>query len=201
MYAQIVKPFSDKVMAFILLILLFPFMLAVSVGLAISLSSNPFFLQKRGGYKNRVFKIIKFKTMTNERDSSGELLPDSERLTKFGAVVRSLSLDELPQLFNILKGDMSFVGPRPFLSDYLDIYTDEERQRHNVKPGITGWAQVNGRNTLTWKQKFKLDLWYVENQSLLIDIKIVLLTIVKVVRRESVNQSSTETMEKYDGTN
>ena len=201
MYVSLLKPLIDRLAALILLLMLMPVMIAVTLILAFDLRTSPFFFQTRGGYKNRIFKVMKFKTMTDERDANGELKSDAERLTKMGKTVRALSLDELPQLFNVLLGQMSLIGPRPLMSEYLSIYTSEELRRHNVKPGITGWAQVNGRNSLNWKQKFKLDLYYVDNQSLMLDIKIALLTVIKVIKRDSVSQQGAATMEKYNGSN
>ncbi len=200
-YLFFIKPCADKVFSLILLILLLPIISAISLALAISLKGNPFFTQERGGFKGEVFKIIKFRTMTNEIGNNGTLLPDDRRLTNTGKIVRSLSLDEIPQLINIFKGDMSFIGPRPFLSEYLVIYSNEEKKRHEVKPGLTGWAQVNGRNSLSWKEKFRLDLEYVKKISLMIDINILLKTFVKVFYVSSVNQDKNVTMEKYNGKN
>lgn len=157
------------------------------------------FKQPRPGLKGRVFYVYKFRTMTDERDEKGELLPDSVRLTKFGQLLRKLSLDELPQLWNVLKGDMSFVGPRPLLVEYLPLYNERQAKRHNVRPGITGWAQVNGRNSVSWEEKFEYDVWYVENQSLWLDFKILLLTVKKVFIREGISQEGQVTMEKFNG--
>ncbi len=157
------------------------------------------FRQLRPGYKEKIFGIYKFRTMTNEVDENGELLPDEERLKGIGKFIRTTSLDELPQLFNVLKGEMSFVGPRPLLVEYLPLYNEEQKRRHDVLPGITGWAQVNGRNAISWEQKFEYDLWYVDNQSFLLDVKILWMTFLKVIRRKDISSSSSATMEKFKG--
>lgn len=160
-----------------------------------------FFTQERPGKDAKIFKVIKFKTMTDERDADGKLLPDAERLTKVGKIVRKLSIDELPQLFNVLKGDMAFIGPRPLLVKYLDLYTPEQMRRHEVRPGITGWAQVNGRNAISHTKKFELDVWYVDHISLWLDAKIFLMTIMKVFKREGISAEGQATMASFDGTN
>ncbi|MGV8093737.1 MAG: sugar transferase [Mangrovibacterium sp.] len=160
-----------------------------------------FFTQERPGKNGKIFKVIKFKTMTDERDEDGKLLPDANRLTKVGQLVRSASIDELPQLINVLKGDMSLIGPRPLLVQYLPLYSSEQARRHEVRPGITGWAQVNGRNTISWSQKFELDIWYVDHISFLLDVKIILLTIKKVFYREGINQEGCATMDVFNGRN
>lgn len=201
LYKTVVKPLFDRVLALILIILLSPLILILSCLLAIQLKGSPFFVQGRLGYPEKAFNLIKLKTMLDTRDDNGELLPDNERLTWVGKKVRDLSLDELPQLINILKGDMSFIGPRPFILEYRELYTAEEMRRHSVKPGITGWAQVNGRNAISWKEKFALDLYYVDNQSFGLDLRIILMTIKKVLARDDVNTSDTVTMEKYNGHN
>jgi undecaprenyl phosphate N,N'-diacetylbacillosamine 1-phosphate transferase len=157
------------------------------------------FKQKRPGYRKKIFGIYKFRTMTNDKDTNGNLLPDEQRLIGIGKFIRSTSLDELPQLFNVLKGEMSFVGPRPLLIEYLELYNNKQIKRHDVKPGITGWAQVNGRNAISWEQKFKYDIWYVENQSFSLDIKILWLTFLKVVRRSDISSDTSVTMEKFKG--
>ncbi|MFT4851137.1 MAG: undecaprenyl phosphate N,N'-diacetylbacillosamine 1-phosphate transferase [Sediminicola sp.] len=195
------KRFIDIILSFIGILFLSPMLLIISCILVIHLRGMPIFFQKRLGYKNKVFYVLKFKTMTNEKEINGELKSDAERLTSLGKVIRNLSLDELPQLVNVFLGHMSIIGPRPFLAEYFEIYTDEELKRHNVRPGITGWAQVNGRNNLTWKEKFKLDLYYINNISLSLDVKILLLTIKKVLNRESVSKVGHITMEKYNGKN
>lgn len=158
-----------------------------------------FFFQTRIGLNCKPFQIVKFKTMTNERDQLGKLLPDDQRLTPFGRLVRSLSIDELPQLVNVLSGQMSLVGPRPLLPKYLPLYSQEQSRRHEVKPGITGWAQVNGRNAISWEEKFKLDIWYVDNQSFLLDMKIIYLTVLKVIRRSDISASGAATMQEFKG--
>lgn len=163
--------------------------------------AGAFFLQERPGKDAKIFKVIKFKTMTDEKDAEGELLPDAERLTKIGGIVRSLSIDELPQLINILKGDMSFIGPRPLMTKYLPLYTPEQMRRHEVRPGISGWAQVNGRNTLSFTERFKLDVYYVDHCSFLLDAKILLMTIFKVVKREGISHEGHVTMEPFNGQN
>ena len=160
-----------------------------------------FFVQERPGLKGRIFKMIKFKTMTDERDKEGNLLPDEKRLTRMGRFVRSISLDELPQLFNVLKGDMSLIGPRPLLPQYLPLYSEKQAKRHDVRPGITGWAQVNGRNAISWQRKFEYDVWYVDHLSFVLDMKILFLTIKKVFIREGINSSTSATMELFTGNN
>lgn len=201
LYSRFFKSLLDKLLAVCILILFSWLALLTVFALAISLKGNPFFVQMRPGYKGRPFNLIKFRTMSNERDASGQLLPDHMRVSKIGQFVRGASLDEIPQMINILKGDMSFIGPRPLLMEYLPLYSEAEKHRHDVKPGVTGWAQVNGRNKLSWKQKFKLDLEYVEGLSLLFDIKIALLTVKKVLQRDGVNASTDVTMEKFNGSN
>ncbi len=201
LYSRFFKSLLDKLLAVCILILFSWLALLTAFALAISLKGNPFFVQMRPGYKGRPFNLIKFRTMSNERDASGQLLPDHMRVSKIGQLVRGASLDEIPQMINILKGDMSFIGPRPLLMEYLPLYSEAEKHRHDVKPGVTGWAQVNGRNKLSWKQKFKLDLEYVEGLSLLFDIKIALLTVKKVLQRDGVNASTDVTMEKFNGSN
>ena len=158
------------------------------------------FRQKRPGYKEKIFGIYKFRTMTNEVDEKGILLPDEQRLKGIGKFIRSTSLDELPQLFNVLKGEMSFVGPRPLLIEYLPLYNSDQKRRHDVKPGITGWAQVNGRNAISWEEKFNYDIWYVDNHSFLLDMKIMWMTFLKVIKRSDISSSSSVTMEKFKGT-
>jgi undecaprenyl phosphate N,N'-diacetylbacillosamine 1-phosphate transferase len=201
MYISFIKPLFDRLIALFLLILLSPIMVILGILLWLNLGENPLFVQKRAGYRCQVFDVIKFKTMTSDKHENSILLEDSLRLTRFGKFIRSLSLDELPQLINVLCGQMSLIGPRPFLSEYLEIYTNGELRRHDVRPGITGWAQTNGRNNLSWKQKFKLDLYYVDNISLNLDIKIALMTIMKVLTRESTSLDGSATTEKYNGYN
>ncbi len=200
-YQQLFKPLIDKTAAFTILLLTFPFTVIITVLLYFYNNRHPFFFQLRPGQHGQIFKIIKFKTMNDRRNAKGELLPDRERLTPVGRFVRQTSLDELPQLINVLKGDMSLVGPRPLLPEYLSLYSDRQRQRHDVKPGITGWAQVNGRNTITWSQKFEYDLWYVEHLSFLLDLKILWLTVAKVFKREGINAATSATIDKFTGNN
>ncbi|WP_417328161.1 undecaprenyl phosphate N,N'-diacetylbacillosamine 1-phosphate transferase [Halarcobacter sp.] len=194
------KSIFDKLLALFLIILFLPIYIVVSLLILWKMGSPILFRQKRPGYKEKIFGIYKFRTMTNETDKEENLLPDDKRLVGVGKFIRSTSLDELPQLFNVLKGEMSFVGPRPLLIEYLDLYNDKQKRRHNVKPGITGWAQVNGRNAISWEQKFEYDVWYVDNQSFLLDMKILWLTFLKVVKRSDISSSSSVTMEKFTGT-
>jgi len=193
------KSLFDKILAIILLVLFSPFMIMTALVVFFKIDKSILFTQKRPGLNEKIFTIYKFKTMSDERDSNGELLSDEKRLSKIGKTIRKMSLDELPQLFNVLKGDMSFVGPRPLLVEYLELYSDEQKRRHEVKAGITGWAQVNGRNAISWEDKFKYDVWYVENQSFLLDIKILWMTFLKVVKRSDVSSTSSVTMEKFKG--
>lgn len=201
MYKSFLKPSFDFIFSFILLLILSPVLLIVITLLYFFNQKNVFFLQSRPGKNEKVFKIIKFKTMTDQKDDFGNLLPDEFRLTKMGKFVRKTSLDELPQLINVLKGDMSFIGPRPLLVSYLSLYNEEQKKRHLIKPGITGWAQVNGRNTITWAQKFIYDVYYVNNISFLLDAKIFLLTIKKVLKREGINTVGQATTESFNGKN
>lgn len=196
-----VKRLLDITISLIALIFLLPLMSLIYLLVTINLGSPAFFLQERVGKENKIFKMIKFRTMKNSTDKNGNLLSDNERVTKFGSFLRSFSLDELPELINILKGDMSLVGPRALLVQYLGLYNDEQIRRHEVLPGLTGWAQINGRNSITWSEKFKLDVWYVDNWSLWLDIKIFFLTFWKVIKREGINQSESVTMEYFNGTN
>lgn len=196
-----IKRLLDIVISATALILLSPFMLIIYLLVRINLGGPAFFLQERVGKDNKIFKMIKFRTMKNSTDKDGNLLSDNERLTKFGRFLRSFSIDELPELINILKGDMSLVGPRALLVQYLEHYNSEQIRRHEVLPGLTGWAQINGRNSITWCEKFKLDVWYVDNWSLWLDIKIFFLTFWKVFKREGINKSETVTMEYFNGTN
>lgn len=193
------KRFLDFIISLIALVFLLPVIVLVSVLIRFKLGGPIFFTQDRPGLNGKVFKMMKFRTMLNDKDNQGYLLPDQERMTKFGTFLRSTSLDELPGLFNVLKGDMSLVGPRPLLVQYLPLYSNVQARRHDVRPGITGWAQVNGRNAISWDQKFKLDVWYVDNQSLLIDIKILLLTIKKVFVREGISADGHVTIEPFKG--
>jgi lipopolysaccharide/colanic/teichoic acid biosynthesis glycosyltransferase len=199
MYRYFFKSRFDFLFAFIALILLSPVFLVITVLLAVSNHGNPFFIQKRPGKNGEVFNIIKFKTMSDEKDLNGKLLPDHRRLSFFGKIIRKMSLDEIPQLINVLKGEMSLVGPRPLLPEYLSLYTMEQRKRHHVKPGITGWAQVNGRNALSWEEKFRFDIEYVDNISLGMDAKIILITLEKVIKRHGVNTDNHITMEVFKG--
>ena len=196
-----VKRLLDITISLIALIFLLPLMSLIYLLVRINLESPAFFLQERVGKDNKIFKMIKFRTMKNSTDKNGNLLSDNERVTKFGSFLRSFSLDELPELINILKGNMSLVGPRALLVQYLGLYNDEQIRRHEVLPGLTGWAQINGRNSITWSEKFKLDVWYVDNWSLWLDIKIFFLTFWKVLKREGINQSESVTMEYFNGSN
>ena len=193
------KNLFDKTLALFLIILFSPIYIVVSLLIFFKMGSPILFRQKRPGYKEEIFGIYKFRTMTNDKDANGNLLPDDKRLVGIGKFIRSTSLDELPQLFNVLKGEMSFVGPRPLLEEYLPLYNEKQKRRHDVKPGITGWAQVNGRNAISWEQKFDYDVWYVDNQSFWLDIKILWLTFLKVVKRSDISSSTSSTMEKFTG--
>ena len=200
MYRRFFKRFFDIVFASTGLIIFSPLFLILWIVLSIAnKGAGVFFLQERPGKDEKIFKVIKFKTMNDRRDENGILLPDSERLTKIGRLVRSLSLDELPQLVNVLKGDMALVGPRPLLVKYLSLYSKEQSRRHEVRPGITGWAQVNGRNAISWQEKFAYDVWYVDHISLSLDIKILLKTLEKVFKREGINSGTKATMEPFSG--
>lgn len=199
MYKTIFKRLIDFSAALVGLLLLSPIFLLVMIGLAFANQGKAFFLQKRPGKDERIFSIIKFKTMNDKKDSSGNLLTDAERLTVIGKFVRRTSLDEIPQLINVVKGDMSLIGPRPLLIQYLPLYNEVQKRRHEVRPGITGWAQVNGRNAISWKQKFDYDVWYVDNLSLGLDIKILILTIKKVFISEGINQEGQATAEAFKG--
>ncbi len=200
MYRDLMKPAGDFLVAFIAFALLSPIFVLVVIFLAIANSGKPFFTQLRPGRGGKIFRVIKFKTMNDRRDKDGELLPDAIRLTPIGKFVRKTSLDEIPQLLNVIKGDMSIVGPRPLLPEYLPLYNATQKRRHEVKPGITGWAQVNGRNTISWEQKFDYDVWYVDNISFLLDIRIIFMTIRNVVKSEGINSATSATMEKFTGT-
>lgn len=195
------KSFFDFSFSFLILILISPLVLFVLMILLIDLNENPFFIQKRPGFKGKVFSLYKFKTMKTVFDNKGNLLSDNIRLTLIGKILRTLSIDELPQLFNILKGEMSFIGPRPLLLEYLPLYSLEQMKRHNVVPGISGYAQVNGRNLISWKEKFKLDLYYVEHQSFFLDLKILILTFKNVLLAKGINSDINITMEKFNGEN
>ncbi|MDF1879143.1 sugar transferase [Sulfurimonas sp. SAG-AH-194-C20] len=189
----------DFILAFILIVLFFPLFFIVGIVVYLTMGYPMFFKQLRPGYRENIFLIYKFRTMTDEKNKEGELLEDSLRLKGVGKFIRSLSIDELPQLFNVLKGEMSFVGPRPLLVEYLPLYNETQRKRHNVKPGITGWAQVNGRNAISWKEKFDYDVWYVENQSFFLDMQILWMTFLKVIKRSGISSSSNVSMEKFKG--
>ena len=202
MYKHFFKRFFDFILSLSALLIASPILLVVTIWLHFAnKGAGAFFFQERPGKNGKIFKVIKYKTMTDERDASGKLLPDAERLTKVGKFVRSTSIDELPQLINVLKGDMALIGPRPLLVQYLPLYSKEQARRHEVRPGITGWAQVNGRNTLSWTEKFKHDVWYVDNYSFLLDLKIIFLTIKKVLIREGISQEGEATMEFFTGNN
>ncbi len=201
MYKSFFKRILDFIASFIAIIVFSPIFLLVALLLLINNKGSVFFFQKRPGKNEHIFKVIKFKTMTDKKDKNGNLLPDADRLTKLGKFVRKTSLDELPQLINVLKGDMSLIGPRPLLPEYLDLYTPIQKKRHSVKPGITGWAQVNGRNAISWSKKFEYDVWYVDNMSLFLDLKIIALTILKVLKSEDINAKNMATTEKFNGLN
>lgn len=201
MYKFFFKPILDVLIALIVFICFSPIFLLVLIALTFNNSGKPFFLQKRPGKNEKFFNVVKFKTMTDKKDLQGNLLSDADRLTPIGKFIRKTSLDELPQLINVLKGDMSIIGPRPLLPEYLPLYNETQKKRHNVKPGITGWAQVNGRNAISWTKKFELDVWYVNNISLILDIKILLKTVLKVIKSEGINAVNAVTTEKYTGNN
>lgn len=199
MYGRFFKPLLDAVGALTLLVLLSPLLLAAMLAVYVSLGRPVFFTQVRPGFREKPFTIFKLRTMDNGRDANGALLPDEERLHGAGRLIRSLSLDELPQLWNIVRGEMSFVGPRPLLLDYLPLYDALQRRRHEVTPGITGWAQVNGRNAISWQQKFAYDVWYVDHRSFALDVKILALTVLRVFRREGISAGNHATMERFRG--
>lgn len=197
---MLVKRFFDIILSAIALSMLLPVLLLVALVVHIKLGDPVLFRQLRPGKDGKTFEMIKFRTMLDAKDATGNFLPDSERITKVGKFLRSTSLDELPGLWNVLKGDMSLVGPRPLLVDYLELYSPEQARRHEVRPGITGWAQVNGRNAINWEDKFKLDVWYVDNRSLWLDLKILLLTLKKVFVREGISAEGEATMKRFEGT-
>ena len=201
MYKNFIKPAIDFVLALVGFLFLSPIFVLVAIGLFFANDGKPFFFQLRPGKNGKIFKIIKFKTMTDKKDENGNLLPDADRLTKIGSFVRKTSLDEIPQLLNVIKGDMSLVGPRPLLPKYLELYNDFQRRRNEVKPGITGWAQVNGRNSISWEKKFEYDVWYVDNVSFLLDIKILIITVLKVVKSEGINEQGQATSNEFKGNN
>ncbi|OPB97071.1 UDP-galactose phosphate transferase [Elizabethkingia meningoseptica] len=201
MYKHFFKRLLDFSLALIGLIVLAPVFIFIMISLYFANHGRPFFFQKRPGLNERIFKIVKFKTMNDKKDSEGNLLPDAKRLTKVGAFVRKTSLDEIPQLINVLKGDMSIIGPRPLLPQYLLLYNEDQKKRHNVRPGITGWAQVNGRNAISWTKKFELDVWYVDHISFMTDLKIFFMTFKKVFKSEGISQKGQATMEIFNGKN
>ena len=202
MYKHFFKRLFDFIISLIALVIISPLLLAVTIWLHFAnKGAGAFFLQERPGKNAKIFKVIKFKTMTDERDQDGNLLPDEKRLTKVGRFVRSTSIDELPQLINVLKGDMALIGPRPLLVEYLPLYSKEQARRHEVRPGISGWAQCHGRNAISWTEKFKLDVWYVDHVSLMTDLKVILITIKKVFFRDGISQEGQATMEAFNGHN
>lgn len=202
MYKHFFKRVIDFTIVLLALLVIWPFLLIITLWLHFAnKGAGAFFFQERPGKNGKIFKVIKFKTMTDERDAQGNLLPDADRLTPVGRFVRSTSIDELPQLINVLKGDMSLIGPRPLLVKYLPLYSPEQARRHEVRPGITGWAQCHGRNAISWTKKFELDVWYVDHISFMTDLKVIFLTIKKVVCREDINQEGEATMEEFDGHN
>lgn len=202
MYSHLFKRAIDFILVFCVLAVIWPILLLITLWLHFAnKGAGAFFLQERPGRGGEIFKVIKFKTMTDERDTEGNLLPDADRLTRVGRFVRSTSIDELPQLINVLKGDMSLIGPRPLLPQYLPLYSKRQMRRHEIRPGITGWAQVNGRNAISWQKKFELDVWYVDHCCFLLDLKIVYLTIKKVFGREGINSNTSVTMEVFNGNN
>jgi len=198
-YTGFFKPLADFVVALTVFVILSPVFIIVVCWLTIANSGKPFFFQRRPGKNEKIFKVIKFKTMNDRKDKQGNLLPDADRLTPIGRFVRKTSLDEVPQLLNVIKGDMSIVGPRPLLEEYLPLYNPTQKLRHSVKPGITGWAQVNGRNAISWKQKFEYDVWYVNNIGFLLDFRILLLTVRNVAKSEGISSGTSVTMEKFTG--
>jgi len=200
MYDRYIKRVLDFTLSLIAVIVLSPVLVILAVLGAVKMKGNPFFTQLRPGKNGKIFKLIKFRSMTCEKDQDGNLLPDEQRLTRYGEILRSTSLDELPELLNILKGDMSIVGPRPLLVQYLPLYNEEQSHRHDVRPGLTGWAQVNGRNSITWEDKFRYDVWYVRNISFALDVKILFLTVKKVFSREGISSEDSATMEDFQGT-
>jgi len=200
MLSRLIKSLVDRSLAAIALILLLPFVTVLAIAIYFNMGSPIIFSQPRGGRNNSTFTFYKFRTMTDGRDEHGKLLPDMERLTPLGEFMRQTSLDELPQLWNVLKGDMSFIGPRPFIAAYLERYTPAQARRHDVAPGITGWAQINGRNSITWEEKFELDLWYIDRWSLWLDLKILFLTVFKIVSKEGVDEDKNTTSTEFMGT-
>ncbi|NGX84758.1 sugar transferase [Aequorivita sp. KMM 9714] len=201
MYRAIFKRILDFIISFCLIFLLSPFLILTSIILIFQNKGTPIFLQTRPGKNQKAFKIIKFKTMTDQRNEQGEMLPDHQRITSLGKIIRKLSIDELPQLINVLKGEMSLVGPRPLLFKYIPLFSEEQLRRHEVRPGITGWAQVNGRNSISWTKKFQLDVEYVDNLSLALDLKILYQTVLKVIKKEGINQQEDRPMQPFNGKN
>lgn len=196
-----IKRIFDVAISILGLIILLPMLIIIALIIRIKLGKPIFFIQERVGKRNKIFKMIKFRTMKDIKDENGKVLPDEKRHTTIGKTLRALSLDEIPELINVIKGDMSLVGPRPLLKEYLSLYSQEQLKRHQVLPGITGWAQINGRNAISWTEKFKLDIWYVCNWSLLLDLKILFLTIYKVIKKDGINQDDNITMEYFNGSN
>ena len=202
MYKDFWKRVIDFILSLLTLAILWPILLVITIWLHFAnKGAGAFFLQERPGQNGKIFKVVKFKTMTDERDAEGNLLPDADRLTNVGRFVRSTSIDELPQLINVVKGDMALIGPRPLLSQYLPLYSEEQARRHEVRPGITGWAQCHGRNAISWTEKFKLDVWYVDHCSFLTDLKVIGITIKKVLVRDGISQEGNATMEAFNGHN
>lgn len=202
MYKHSLKRLFDFIIVLCVLAVIWPILAVVALWLHFAnKGAGAFFLQERPGKNGKIFKVIKFKTMTDERDADGNLLPDEKRITKIGQLIRSTSIDELPQLINVLKGDMSLIGPRPLLVQYLPLYSKEQARRHEVRPGITGWAQCHGRNAISWTEKFKLDVWYVDHCSFMVDMKVVWITLLKVIKRADISQEGRATMDYFDGTN
>jgi lipopolysaccharide/colanic/teichoic acid biosynthesis glycosyltransferase len=199
LYSRYFKPLFDFIVSLLALVALAPVFLIVLIVLLFSNKGKPFFFQRRPGKNERIFLLVKFKTMNDARDSNGELLPDEKRITRFGKFIRKTSLDEIPQLFNVLKGDMSLVGPRPLLIEYLPLYNGRQKRRHEVRPGITGWAQANGRNAISWEQKFEYDVWYVENLNFVLDMKIIARTMKKTLKSEGISQQGHATMPVFKG--
>jgi len=199
LYRNYLKRIVDFFVSLVAFCLLLPFFLIITALLFVANQGSPFFVQARPGKNGRIFKLVKFKTMNDRKDAAGNLLPDSERLTSIGKFIRKTSLDEIPQLINVIKGEMSLIGPRPLLVEYLPLYNNTQKRRHEVRPGITGWAQINGRNAISWEQKFELDVWYVDHLKLSLDFRIVLLTVLKVFKSEGINQQGHVTMSKFTG--
>ncbi len=199
-YEKYIKRLLDFTLSFLALIILSPVLLVTAVLVRIKLGSPIIFHQERPGKSEKIFRLYKFRSMTDECDENGNLLPDDQRLTRFGQILRSTSLDELPELWNILRGDMSIVGPRPLLVKYLPLYNEEQRHRHDVRPGLTGWAQANGRNAISWEEKFKLDVWYVQHISFWVDVKVIFMTVKKVFCRDGISSETSVTMEEFSGT-